>query len=100
MLSAALNKTFGLYRVFLPEANRILLRRIVKIGKLAKELRKLDKDAVVQDECKLITFEIEDESDRARAELEERIYKELYEFCMITSIEALCLNRRWILTHT
>jgi hypothetical protein len=85
MLSATLNKTFGLYRVFLPEANRILLRRIVKLGKLTKELRDLDKKAAAQDECKVRTFDIEDESDRARAELEEHIEKEIYEFCTITS---------------
>ena len=89
MLGAALDMSFGLYRVFLPEANRILLRRMVKLGKLVKKQRELDKDTLAQDDTKLCTFEIKDESDRARAELDEQIEKEIYEFCTIFSTQAL-----------
>jgi hypothetical protein len=88
-LAAILNTSFGLYRVFLPEANQILLRRIIKISKLVKELREHDASAITEDECKLITFEIEDESDEARAKLLELIEKEIYEFCMATSTQNL-----------
>jgi hypothetical protein len=88
-LADVLNESFGLYRVFLPEANQILLRRIIKISKLVKELREHDANVITEDECKLYTFEIEDESDRARAELLEKIEKQIYECCMTTSTRNL-----------
>ena len=91
-LAAVLNKSFGLYRVFLPGANQILLRRIIKISKLVKELPKHDASVITEDECKLCTFDIEDESDKARAKLLEKIEKEIYEFCIATSTQNLCLN--------
>ena len=49
-----------------------------------KELREHDASVIIEDECKLYTFEIEDESDSARAELLEKIEKEIYDFCMTT----------------
>ena len=49
-----------------------------------KELREHDASVIIEDECKLYTFEIEDESDMARAKLLGKIEKEIYDFCMTT----------------
>lgn len=83
-LAAVLNKSFGLYRVFFAQANRILLRRIAKLSKLEKDQRELDKkDAAQPDKCKLYTFEGEDDKERAR--LERIIEIEINELCTIKS---------------
>lgn len=83
-LSGILNKEYGLVRVFFPEAHQLLLRRVTRINKMVEELRENDAKDVAKDKNRLSTFEIENESDRARAESLDKLEKEIFELCGIT----------------
>lgn len=88
-LAAVLNsdESFGIYRSFGPLASRVLLRRMIRLGELEKKQRELDLyDAADPDRCKLSTVETSDEDDSARIKLEQQIYNQLKEFCMIKSV--------------
>ena len=83
-LAAVLTMSLGLYRGFLPLANRCLLRREVKLSKMAEKLQKLDADAdAVADGNALYTFETPDKSDKDREKLLQDIEEELSPYCTI-----------------
>lgn len=81
------DESFGMYRAFFPETSDILLRRMIRLGKLADKKHELDtKDAASPGGSKLTCIEIGDEeSDKDRLELEAQMYKEFSEYCMIES---------------
>lgn len=87
-LAAVMNKGFGMYRAFFPQANRIILHRTARLSKLVKEQYEFDaNDAAHSDEERLHTFETgNDDNDKARLKLEQQIEKELNKHCMIKSI--------------
>lgn len=83
-LGGILNKDHGFIRAFFPEAHQLLLRRVLRINKMVEELRENDAKAVAKDKHRLSTFEIESESDRARAESLDKLEEEIFIFCEIT----------------
>ena len=91
-LGALLNRddSFGHYRAFFPEASRLLLRRMIKIGHLVEKLQELDAaDAAHVDEFRLRTIQIGGENGKKRLKLEQQLDREIREYCMIKNNQAL-----------
>lgn len=91
-LSAFLNldDSFGMYRGFLPQASRILVYRMIKLGKLVEKQGQLDaKDIAESKGYKLCTVETTGERDTVRLELDQQIEKEMTEYCMTQESQAI-----------
>ena len=82
----SLDETIGIYQCFSRQANRIILRRMIKLNKLEKEQRELDLcDAADPDRSKLYTVETSGENDSARIQLEQQIERGVEELCKTNS---------------
>lgn len=82
------NSDFGLWRGYFAYSSRILLQRQIELGKLAKQLDKLDAEEEARHPNKymLRTVDLEHERHRPRIELLEKMETKIGEYCKPSNV--------------